>query len=473
VIDGMNPSVIVCLQDIKKYFQIYDSPIVNSNKPIQKQIDDVPLYTGQYFSIIFDSDTFKDSHPETPQLQYKLILNTTENNETIPSWISLNGLTLRGIAPEEFFNRDIGFALIANNEFKNLTVPFKLHIRISTPYAMKLGVKFGPYIVTLIGLLITANKIYNVLCKRRYRYRKNFFVQIGQEITNEKIFPLFFIKQEKIESHLIFNEIMKKSMDGNLEEEDGTLVAKEKILEEIKETVEEKIPLKKRNKLKIYLRGVDCRKQIVEKLVINKLIFWRLEKDGVTKKVFEEIKNKWPEIVEWDLISSGFKVNMKRFDQVLPANIKESIADITNDSEENFLQKNERRLNMNLLIDAIEAYIFERHCIDELAIKCRIEFKEKLERNWINSFLKRDLESLNYNQPPKVSYGIDCRFEDDSLVFYGIPCKNFKDKTLVIQITNKRHRIRKEIWIFEGEDYSSKDIENNENEPKEQHYEIF
>jgi len=270
---------------------------------------------------------------------------------------------------------------------------------------------------------------------------------------------------------LIFSEIMKKSANGIVE--DGTLVDKNKILEEIREIVENKVSSEKRKRLKIYLRGVNCRKQIVEKLVINKLIFWTLEKDGVTKKVFEEIKNKWPEIVEWDLISSGFKVNMKKFNQVLPAHIKESIADITNDSAENLLQKNERRLNMNLLINALEAYIFERHCIDELAIKCRIEFKEKLERNWINSFLKRDLESLNYNQPPKVNYGINCRFEDDSLVFYGIPCRNFKDKTLVIQITNKRHRIRKEIWIFEGEDYSSKDIENSENKSKEQHYEVF
>jgi len=470
--DGMNPSITVKINDVTKHFQINTPPI--PNKSVQKQIDDIPVYTGQYFSITFDSDTIKDIHPDI-SLQYKLVLNATENNETLPSWISLNDLTLKGIAPEEFFGREIGFALIATNEFKNLTVPFVLHVRISSTYVAKLIARYSPYILTLVGLIIKANMIYNVVCKKRYRHDKEFIVQVGQEITNKIIFPIAFIGQEKVESQKIFDYMMKKK---RFISEEGIL-DKVKIMECIQETVKEKIPVKERNQLEVYLYGVSSRKQIVERLVVYKFISQQLNRERTTRKTFEKIKNRWVDIIEWN---NDFQVNQSKLSKIL-----ESFGVLQDKGSSNYsslLGKSNTRLNYDLLVNALESYAFECQSIDMFAIKCTVEIKERLPGGCLKSVLKGDIHPINYDSPLKVNYGVNCRFENSSLIFSGTPCEDFKRKDLVVQIANGRLRILKEIWIFEGSglknvEFDWKSFENRslvmkkEKEAQGQYYEVF
>jgi len=57
-------------------------------------------------------------------------------------------------------------------------------------------------------------------------------------------------------------------------------------------------------------------------------------------------------------------------------------------------------------------------------------------------------------------------------VFGGVPCENFKDKILVIQIANARQKILKEIWIHEKNIFSPGDRRKNRVKTEE-HYEVL
>jgi len=469
VADDMNPSVTVNLNDIRNFLRINQAPYINPKKSIQTQINIVPVYTGQYFTITLDRNSILDENTEN--LNYKLIPKAGKTNDTIPTWLTFDDLTMRGTVPEELFDRDIEFVLVASNEFKKVEVPFKLHLKISSTFVAKLIMKYSPYILTIIGLYIQANKIYNIVGKKYYRHKKYFYVEIGKEITNEIVFPIAFIQEEKRESEIIWEYLKKREVRNLL---DGESNMKERISKLIEETVDNYIPKERKKRLKIYLRGVEYRKKIVYQLVFNKLISLQLSSKGErsTKRAFEKMKGKWPELVDWDSSSEYFKANIDKLSEILT-----ETQDVTRDSgsvEERLISKPQiQGVNLSLLSKALEAYTFASHSLDRLAIRSKIKLKEKTERNSIQSFFKFDIESINHNSQLQAVYGISWRFKHDSLIFAGVPCEDFKDKTLVIQILNSQHKILKEIWIHEKSLCDSEERSTKSVEAEEKYYEVL
>jgi len=205
--DGLNPMVTKSLMNISQYFKANKPPSLNTqlNKTVQGQVDSTSIWTGEYFTVVFDKDTFKDDYSEA--LSYEIAI--TVNGTALPNWLSFSGLTLRGTPPEEILWRNIDLFLIAKNEFKQLKVPFKLNIKISSIFILKLALRYSPYILTVLGLLVSANKIYNILGKKAYKHRKEYTLIPGAEINSGVIYPIFFVKQEKAECNLILKYLEK------------------------------------------------------------------------------------------------------------------------------------------------------------------------------------------------------------------------------------------------------------------------
>src|SRR5690348_2406974 len=100
--------------------------------------------------------------------------------------------------------------MIASNEYQSVEQDFTLSVGISFLYALKLVATYGGQLVTIIGLLVYARYVYNILCKRRYRYPKDFTIRVGEEITSRTIYPIAFIAQPLRESKIIISQLDKK-----------------------------------------------------------------------------------------------------------------------------------------------------------------------------------------------------------------------------------------------------------------------
>jgi len=57
------------------------------------------------------------------------------------------------------------------------------------------------------------------------------------------------------------------------------------------------------------------------------------------------------------------------------------------------------------------------------------------------------LEKIDFSDKGKLGYGISYEINNETLYFLGTPDKRFKGKTIVVQITNKKEKILKEIFI--------------------------
>jgi len=473
ITDGLNPPVTKSLKNISRYFvpNIPPAPNKQAGKSVQEQINSTGIYTGQYFTVTFDEDTFIDENSE--DLKYDIMM--AANGTALPDWLSLNGLTLKGTPPEEILGRDIDLVFIARNEFKQYKERFRVHVKISFTFVMKLILKYSPYILTAVGLFVSANKIFNILEKKRYKHLKEFFVGVGEEVSPDVIFPVAFIKEESEQSRRILKHLEK---NGGTDLNEGGLLNKQKIIEKIEETVKT-MPSGDREKL----TEESSHPEIVNQIIINRFVTMELDsaKERKTRKIFEEIKPRCLEVVQKDPSSaSGFTISQKKLNRLFrrfgrmahekSINLEESLLTLEDEIE---------GVNMSLLKDAILAYAFENHSLDMLPIDVGIEVKQKVKAGFLSRFLKFDLKDIYLNDKNKIDYGINYRIVGDKLCFFGVAQSNFKGKTLVVQITNSKHKILKEIWINGvSKDDLRKDAEDeylirDELEMRGQGYEVY
>jgi len=225
---------------------------------------------------------------------------------------------------------------------------------------------------------------------------------------------------------------------------------------------------------------------LIEQIIINKFVGIQLnsKKEVQTKLLFEDLKPNCLEVVDQDESSSvGFNINQRKLNQLLKRLNKKS-KDIL--EEESLLSSSNSEVsllevsgvNMELLKDAIIKYAFESHSIDALPAGIDIQVKQKIPTGGFLRFLKFNLLSISFNDKNKIDYGINYRIFDDKLCLSGVVQKNFKDKTIVIQITNAKHRIIKELWIHGVSEKSlQRDSEmliiRNEGETSSHGYEIY
>jgi len=452
--DGLNPSVTKEIQNMSKYVEENQPPKLN--KPVQEQIDRAYVETGQYFSIYLKENTFIDDY-SNDSLTYELEM---ANKKNLPSWLSFHELILRGTPPEDVFGRDIDLVLVAKNEFKKHDVAFKLHVKLSSTFLLKLLWRYSPYILTLIGLLISTNKILNILKKDKYKHPKEYKLGVGEEISSEVIYPVSFIREEIRQSQLVLKHIKKKNLKDFLDE-GSRVINKQKIIDSVQEVLLMKV------REKISLKSIS----LIEQIIINKFVQMQLnsKKEKKTRLLFERLKLNCFEIIEKDqLNSSGFCVNETKLKKLLQVSTlrKESL-------EEPLIPEG---VNVDLLKDAMIAFAFESHTMNVSPVSVDIVVKEQMPiRGILFKFFKMDLRSVWLNHNNRIDYGINYKIIENKLCFYGNVLEIFKNKTLVVQIMNHRHRILKEIWMKGVSQIDDVDIfkDKNEQQARGQGYEIF
>jgi len=477
VSDGMNPLTTLDIQDFKTYFKVNEEPKMDMN--LQDQINRVPIFTGEYFIIEFDPETFSDSNDG--ELKYSL--TTQDNMAEEPNWLNLRGLTLTGTPPEKFSPLNINLILTVKNEYKSIKVPFTITIRISMYFAMKLIAKYGGYLFTLIGIWFSINKIYNIIGKKFYIHPKKFFVEIDKEITSSTIYPIGFIAKEIRESKFIVTKLEEFAQGQGLsllnyfvDNSNGRL-NKSLILQKTQEIVMS-LPLEEqKEKLYLYLPGLNSRKEIIEQLVFNELITRQLcsNKETLTKKAFDKIKGKWFKITEFR-DDSGFVIDKTK----LKKRLERIGIDISNFNLDNSLESNTEphsysniqsqpllshsngTINFSLLEDALIAYGFNfqnfnlEFCNVRIVSKQKSAIPSKLDK--LKNFFKMDLWLIDFSDKGKLGYGIHYVIEDNTLVFYGTPHRNLKDQTLVVQILSQRGKILRELRINGVSKHQDRDI---------------
>jgi len=457
VSDGMNyPIVNQNIKNISECFLKNSPPILNPNvtRSFQEQVERVAVSTGQYFTIIWDEKTFIDQYAET--LQYSVVLDNPEEKEKVmPDWLTFSNLGLRGTPPEKLTEREISLKFVAKNEFQEVTVPFKLKVGISPTFALALLIKYSPMILTALGCYIKANRIYNIVFKKRYKHAKEYEVQVDQEISCQTILPILFVEAEMNQSRIIMKHLLRDLKMGSKNKIElahyfidpkGNL-EKNKIIEKVKK-VAENLPSKEKKKLRCYLEGSQMK---VNQIIINEIVMLYINssEEKATKKIFEEIKDEWADIVEWN-DEFLFQINQIKFSEMLEKKIFNNLLISTEEEEQRLGGDYREKVNQNLLKDAIISHTWTQQSINILSTMVNIEMHEKFEGNGVYSFFKQDLEGNHLNGKLAVDYGVHCRFEDNMLVFHGTPRSNFKGRTLAVQIQTIQWRILKEIWIHEN-----------------------
>jgi len=477
--DAFNPTLSVGLSDISRYFRVNKSPTLShNNKTVQDQIGSTNAWTGEYYIMTFDKETFRDEYSEN--LNYEIAM--AEEGVEVPNWLSLSGLTLRGTPPEEIFGRNIDLVLIAKNEFKECREPFRLHVKISSVFMLKLILKYSPYILTLVGLLVSANKIFNILGKRIYKHPKEYVLNPCEEIIEGVIFPIFFVRQEKEERNFILKHLVNKGrlLDSFIDSERNEL-DKQRIIEKIEGFVGQ-MSREEKKKLELYCSAKNSRKVLIQQLVIDKMLLLQLSKDKKTKEIFEKMKDDWIDVVYWDVSTSKFALNLAKFDKLLEekgviSNNSSVLLEDTNTSRESLLNKSTMipGVNLPLLKDSLLAYSFEQHQINKSPLGVEIHLKQQVPSNCLWRFLKFDLRSITVGNKNKVDYGINYRVAQSMLSFCGITSGDLEGKTIIVQITNTNQKILKEIWIYGNSDdiFEKKEFCGSESSQRGKSYEVY
>ena len=525
ITDSLNSPLVQSITNISSYFAISSPPTLNTVY-FFSQINKVSIKTDEQFIIQFDPSTFFDSNGQSLRLN----LSMQDSNTLVPDWLIVKGFSISGTPPNQLTDREIALVGIISNQFQSTPINFTLNIGISLAYALQLILSYLGALITVLGLMVYASKIYNVLFKNVYRYPKDFIVTVGQEITAETIYPIAFISEELAESKLILNHInekiqkeigrtnkteTKEKMPAYFVDSDTHQVDNKKLMQVIGEVITE---IKRNNpdKLKLCSLRVNSRKKRIDKLITNDITLNLLntEREKATKKVFLGIKANIFDFTTFDGCSEdgicNFSVNKDRLDQIIQTQTKKQIIEF---SLEMILQKSERttdlntsqdstmilsngivsqqktitkdlildeslstdsepNINRNLLIDAIEAYAFKIHNLDVEAADIEIEVRKQSSISvfkWIKEFLKYDLQLIGFSKAGQYSiYGINYEVRKGVLKFYGVPDSDIANKKLVVQIMNQRKRILRELWISGIEiDLEKELLLNQENSEQE------
>ena len=116
------------------------------------------------------------------------------------------------------------------------------------------------------------------------------------------------------------------------------------------------------------------------------------------------------------------------------------------------LNDNELALNLSLLENALIGYSFIFQNFNRHIKHIRVRHKQKFKTpssmpHKILNFFTFNLWQLEFADEGTVGYGIGYKIVDNTLTFTGVPHRNFKGKTILVQVINSRGRILREIWI--------------------------
>jgi len=432
--DDKNPAKSQYIKTLSDHFYINAYPQYNTSFSIQKQIENRPFYTGAYSSIEFDPRTFTDKNGLA--LEYQLIMSNLKEE----SWLTLRGLSLIGTPPEQFPPPSYNLTLVVKNEFKSIKIPFTLEIKTSFAFAARMIIKSLGLLSPLLGFLLAMTRIYNILAKRYYQYPRSFKLRVGEEITNDKIFPISFIENEIKQSRIIFDDLVRKNGFGKGDVVEYFLNPETQILD--------------KEKIISTLQG-EYMDKVVQQLVVNMIVMKQLAsgKEKVTREVFNKIKNKWMDIVTYN---SEFVIDSTSLEkELLRLNLGASANDETNLSVGLITSNEEDKINMDLLQNAILAHASSFQSLNMNTIDIDVSSSKKVIKgnscwNCIRETLLLNLKAFVFLNKRELGYGIEYQIKGNILHFYGKLTDDLKDDTIVIHIKDKRGRILREIGVVEG-----------------------
>lgn len=489
VSDNLNPSISKSFTDSAKYFVHNQPPYYNKQEfDLQTQIDRYTVFTGQNFVIEIDSQTFKNTH----NLPLTISTRMADPKKEYPSWLLKKELKLIGTPPNKLSPNKFNLIMKVSNEYKSIDVPFTLSVSISLMYALSLAGVYSGYLLTIIGLWATSNKIFNVAFKHWYRYPKNFKVTVGEEVTDQTIPPIAFIADQTLESQFILRRLIKQMNEKNgIPALNETLWVKEfidtrtqqintQLLLEAVENVVKMMTVAERGKVKRFNSAESFQHDLIFQLIYHKAVYAQLnlEHEKDTKEAYEKIKSKWVNFIshnqfsqlqldraclEKELRRKGISIEKdnsieenstyseepsstknRSFEKVLLTSERSSIA---------FEAKQRLAVNMELLEKALIAHATSFHHLDARPIDIDILSLQKLTSSSpileiIFQFLKMDLRALSFMNKREVGGGIKHRIKNDTLHFYGVPNRDIRDQVLVVQIVNQKRRNLRELWIY-------------------------
>ncbi len=306
VSDGYNPPISQKFKDISQYFVLNKPPEEDSEFTIQSQISSVPIFTGEHFLIELSSHSFNDYDDD--KLAYFL---ESGSGRPLLTWIILRGMTLSGTPPETASPSEFKFVFVARNEFKEVRVPFTIRIKLSVMFTLRLLMKYGSTLVSLIGAWLFTNKIFNIVGKRWYKHAKEFKVRIGSDVELTKsIFPISFVDQETKISQIIKHKLEDKislelnerplkptSFIGYYFKANGEFT-KEKFEDDFEGVITQILV---NEEYKQYKTNTLIRKELIKELTLNLIIYAHLSQpqEKRTFDVFKSLKNKWTYYAEF------------------------------------------------------------------------------------------------------------------------------------------------------------------------------
>jgi len=315
--------------------------------------------------------------------------------------------------------------------------------------------------------------------KKYYRYPRSFKLRVGQEITQDVIFPISFIRNEIWFANKIFKELEKhitrenygKSLVEYFTYSHSRKLDKEKIISSLDilySTFE--------NQEEVFTR------EIIQQIVINKIVQKQLEskQETATRDVLNQIKNKWMDLVI-PTSSSCFHINKENFERQLskvnlknlkPSKVDRSLSCISvagdtdtsscYDSGAELLLEN-NQVNRDLLENALIAHAFDFQNLDITTMQIDVISYKKIKGKslWflIKKLLLRDLKPFVFLNKREIGYGIEYTIHENTLQFTGKLTHDLKDNTIVVHLKNSRGRILRELWLRgENKDNRSKSI---------------
>ena len=440
--DHLNPIQLnISVPDISNYFML--NPPLGENLELhykmQNEADANTIYTGSYLLIEFNETRFLGRN-----LKYSLRTTGRTKSKDI-YWLTLNGLSLSGVPPEQFWPWSYELEIVASNEYYETSSQVTLHVMWGFGYTLKMLGK----LVIPFTIWIYLNIILNILFKKLYKYPKNFAIEVGQEISAHNIIPIACIAVDLKEAKIILKElqnfvakhldrksITKTELVDFFVEPINQRINQKKLKEMIQSTVAS-LPLSKQLKLEYYTQLTGSRRDLIDQLVLNDIARTQLDskQEKLTKQAFHQIKENWISLVEhkggshgWELsinqtelerqiqerginvsrnlqkshpkntleliprTSLGKETNSKVID-LSASNIPDTV--LSCDISKNLISKSARevqhghlneqhesRVNLGLLNSALIAYAYRQHHLNVKMIDVSVVSREKTNDPW-------------------------------------------------------------------------------------------
>ena len=528
--DDLNPVLNQSILNLSNYFTKYERPALKQNVSIQGIINKTSIHTGTFFLIILDNNIFtQDSlnfqilNPDlTPWLtQTDLSLSGTPPE---PSWPQVQPVRYDVVlrVSNEYQDFDLPFSL-------EVQMSTAYYLKLLAKVLSVVG--FWIYFYTIYNILakrfyqdprtwalkigeeVTPQNLYPIAFLGRELKESRFIIRkLQKSIADDlKLKSMTTVKVAEYFVDPLRNQIDTDMLARSIDNMISNLSDAEK------------------QKIRLYTPGVNCRKDLIIQLLRNELVMSQLstKHEKKTKQAFMELKSEWMDLVQrdesflWQFSVDESKLDHKLWSKELRANSMLHVVDLQNPygstsdknysdnttmkinsstvengtanaimtdsrslrvelfdrskTSDNIKADSNLKINISLLEDAIIAYAFKQQHLDVKALSVQILCKEKVDRyhcfpHMVSRFLNLDLKRLLLNKGDEIGYGVKYTIADDILQFSGVVNRNMKDRTIVMQVVNKRGRILREVWIKDMDMMGSGQnpvIELSQKNPKE------